>query len=76
MVEADPELAAEFDALIEQGAALTTVEERRPIYEELQLKAQEEAVVLWAYQQTDKYHYQDWMVVPYVNVAYPQSEYA
>jgi peptide/nickel transport system substrate-binding protein len=72
----DPETAAEFDALIDQAAALTTVEERRPIYEEIQLKAQEEAAILWGYQVIERMHYQDWIDVQYWNPGLPSGEYA
>jgi peptide/nickel transport system substrate-binding protein len=72
----DPETAAEFDELIDTAAALTTVEERRPIYEEIQLKAQEEAAILWGYQVVDRMHYQDWIDVGYWNPGLPSGEYA
>jgi ABC-type transport system substrate-binding protein len=70
-----PEIAAEFDNLILQGATLTTVEERRPIYEELQLKAQEEAVNVWEYQVLTRYHFQEWIKGFYFNAAYSQPPY-
>jgi peptide/nickel transport system substrate-binding protein len=76
MVESDPDLAAEFDALINEAAALTTVEERRPLYEEIQLKAQEEAVILWGYQTVERLHYQNWIEGFYFNPGLPNSEYA
>jgi len=76
MVESDPDLAAEFDALINEAAALTTVEERRPIYEEIQLKSQEEAVMLWGYQTVEKLHFQDWIEGFYFNPGLPSAEYA
>ena len=72
----DPETAAEFDALIDEAASLTTVEERRPLYEEIQLKAQEEAAILWGYQVIDRMHYQDWIDVQYWNPGLPSGEYA
>jgi len=68
--------AAEFDALIEEAAALTTVEERRPIYEEIQLKAQEDAVVIWMYQPIGRSHLQRWIHGFFFNPAYTQYEYA
>jgi peptide/nickel transport system substrate-binding protein len=67
--------AAEFDALIVKGATLTTPEERRPVYEELQLKAQEEAVNIWMYQQLDRWHFQTWIKGYYNNPAYNQPPY-
>ncbi|MBC7252248.1 MAG: ABC transporter substrate-binding protein, partial [Anaerolineae bacterium] len=39
IVNMPQEMAAEFDAMVVQGATLTDPEERRPVYEELQLKA-------------------------------------
>jgi ABC-type transport system substrate-binding protein len=44
-------LAAEFDALIEQAASLTDQEQRRAIYEQLQTMAQEMGVNVWIHQQ-------------------------
>ena len=70
------EMLAEFDALIVKGAALTTVEERRPVYEELQLKAQEEGVNIWEYQQLARYHFQPWIKGFYFNPAYGQPPYS
>jgi peptide/nickel transport system substrate-binding protein len=64
------DIAAEFDALINEAASLTTVEERRPIYEEIQLKAQEDAVVIWMYQQLTRHHVQPWIKGYYFNPAY------
>jgi peptide/nickel transport system substrate-binding protein len=75
IVNMPPEIAAEFDNLILQGATLTTVEERRPIYEELQLKAQEEAVNVWEYQVLTRYHFQEWIKGFYFNAAYSQPPY-
>jgi peptide/nickel transport system substrate-binding protein len=70
------EKAAEFDALIEEAAALTTVEERRPIYEEIQLKAQEDAVVIWMYQELARYNFQTWIKNWYFNPAYSAGAYS
>jgi ABC-type transport system substrate-binding protein len=61
--------------LIDQGASLTTVEERRPIYEEIQLKAQEEAVNIWMYQLLERYHFQEWIDGFYFNPAYGTPAY-
>jgi peptide/nickel transport system substrate-binding protein len=72
----DPETAAMFDALIDEAASLTTVEERRPIYEEIQLKSQEEAVMLWGYQEIAKEHYQNWITEYYYNPGLSNAEYA
>ena len=70
------EKAAEFDALIEEAAALTTVEERRPIYEEIQLKAQEDAVVIWMYQAVGRTHLQPWIKGFYYNPAYSSANHS
>lgn len=72
----DPETAAEFDALIDKAASLTSVEERRTIYEDIQLKAQEEAILLWGYQLIDALHYQDRIDVNYWNPGLPNMQYA
>jgi ABC-type transport system substrate-binding protein len=64
------EIAAEYDALIEEAASLTTAEERRPVYEQIQLKAQEDAVVIWMYQAVGRVHFQNWVKGYYYNPAY------
>ena len=76
IAESNPELAAEFDAMINEAASLTTVEERRPIYEALQLKAQEEVVMLFGYQETARFHYQRWIDGWYFNAALSSPQYA
>ena len=68
--------AAEFDALIEEAASLTTVEERRPIYEEIQLKSQEDAVVIWMYQSVGRVHLQPWIKNFYYNPAYSSANHS
>lgn len=70
------DMAAEFDAMIEEAASYTTVEERRPIYEAIQLKAQEEAVVIWMYQPLGRYHFQESIKGFYFNPAYQQKTYS
>lgn len=75
IVNMDPELAAEYDALIVEGTSYTSVDERRPIYEELQLKAQEEGVNIWAYQSLDRMHFQKWIEGFYYNPAYGAPAY-
>jgi peptide/nickel transport system substrate-binding protein len=65
------EVAAEYDALIERAASLVTVEERRPLYEQLQLKAQEDAVAIWLFQPTSYQHLQTWIKGFYYNPALP-----
>jgi len=70
------EKAAEFDALIEEAASLTAVEDRRPIYEEIQLKSQEDAVVIWMYQSVGRVHLQPWIKNFYYNPAYSAAEHS
>jgi peptide/nickel transport system substrate-binding protein len=65
------EIAAEYDALIEKAASLATAEERRPLYEQLQLKAQEDAVVIWLFQPLGYRHLQTWIKGFYYNPAVP-----
>jgi peptide/nickel transport system substrate-binding protein len=68
--------AAEFDELIEKAASLTDPEQRRPIYEEIQLKAQEDAVVIWLYQGVGRVHLQPWIKGFYYNPAYSAAEHS
>ena len=68
--------AAEFDALIETAASLTDPEERRVIYEEIQLKAQEDAVVIWLYQGVGRVHLQPWITGFYYNPAYSSADHS
>jgi peptide/nickel transport system substrate-binding protein len=76
IVNMPPEKAAEFDELVVEGATLTTVDERRPVYEEIQLKAQEDAVNIWLYQPYDRMHFQKWIKGFYHNPAYGTPSYA
>ncbi|MGB7873588.1 MAG: hypothetical protein WBL25_04335, partial [Anaerolineales bacterium] len=65
-----------YDALIGEAASLTTAEERRPVYEEIQLAAQEDAVVIWMYQASARYHFQRWVDGWYFNPAYSSGAYS
>jgi ABC-type transport system substrate-binding protein len=76
VIKLPDDMAAEFDSLIEEAAALTEVEDRRPIYEEIQLKAQEEAVVIWMYQPVGRYHLQESIEGFYFNPAYSAKTYS
>ncbi len=76
VVNMEETLAAEFDALVEEAAALTTAEERRPVYEAIQLKAQEEAPMIWLYQPVGRNHFQRWIGDYYYNPAYPNNTYS
>ncbi len=68
--------ASEFDDLILQGASSADTEVRRPIYENIQLKAQEDAVVIWMYQAVGRQHFQPWIKGFYYNPAYNQASYS
>ncbi len=70
------ELAAEFDAMIEEGASLTDTEARRVVYEAIQLKAQDEAAMIWMYQPLVRYHFSPWIEGWYFNGAYPGASYS
>jgi peptide/nickel transport system substrate-binding protein len=72
VVNMPEELASQFDELIAEGASLSTAEERTPIYEEIQLKAEEEAVNIWMYQELTRYHFQEWIDGFYFNPAYSE----
>ena len=76
IVNMEEGLAAEFDALVEEGAALTDTEERRAVYEEIQLKAQEDAPMIWLYQPVARRHLQRWINGYYYNPAYPNATYS
>jgi len=69
-------MSTEFDALIELAASLTSADERRPIYEEIQLKAQTEAVMIWMYQPLIRYHFNPWIEGWYYNAAYSAGAYS
>jgi peptide/nickel transport system substrate-binding protein len=76
LINLPPETMAAFDALVARGASLATPEERRPVYEEIQRKAQEEAVSIWAFQPIRRYHLQPWIKGFYYNPAYAQPAYS
>jgi len=76
VINMKPDLAAEFDALVEEGAALTDAEERRAVYETIQLRAQEEATSIWLYQPVGRAHFQRWIHDYYYNPAYPNTTYS
>jgi peptide/nickel transport system substrate-binding protein len=63
-------LRSQLDGLIEEAASYTDVEQRRPIYEELQLLSQTEAVMIWMYQPLARYHFSPWIQGWYYNAAY------
>jgi ABC-type transport system substrate-binding protein len=67
-----PELGEQFDGKIADGASLSDLEQRRPIYEEIQHMAQENVVNVWLYQQLERYHFQEWVKGFYYNPGYTQ----
>jgi peptide/nickel transport system substrate-binding protein len=69
------ELAAEIDGLIAEAASSADPEVRRPVYEEIQLKAQEEALAIWAYQRLRRFHFSPWIEGWYFNPAYGNANY-
>ena len=71
----DP-LKTELDTMIAEGAALTDPDARRPIYETLQLKAQEEAIMIWMYQPLVRYHFSPWIEGWYYNGAYSAGSFS
>ncbi len=76
VVNMPEEKAAEYAALIEEGASLTAIEDRRPVYEEIQRKAQEEAVNIWLYQAAGRVHLQEWIEGFYYNPAYSSANHS
>jgi peptide/nickel transport system substrate-binding protein len=69
-----PELQAQFDELILQGANESDPAKRKPIYEKIQTLAQENAVNIWMYQQTDGLHFQEWISGFFYNPGYGNPE--
>ncbi len=76
VINMTPDYAEKYDALIQEAASLTDPEERRPIYEEIQLASQEDAVVIWLYQEVDRQHFQRWIDGFYFNPAYSAPAYS
>ena len=48
----------------------------RPVYEEIQLAAQEDAVVIWMYQGVGRIHLQKWVKDYYYNPAYSAPDHS
>jgi peptide/nickel transport system substrate-binding protein len=76
IVNMSPDIAAQFDDLIKQGVSSADPAVRKPIYEEIQLKAEEDAVNIWLYQEYGRYQFQPWIKGFYFNPAYPQPPYS
>ena len=75
IVNMPADMAAIYDAKIVEGATATDQAERRKIYEEMQLMAQEDGINVWIYQVLDGIHYQKWINGFYYNPAYGNAEY-
>jgi peptide/nickel transport system substrate-binding protein len=76
VINMTPEYAEKYDAMISEAASKTTAEERRPLYEEIQLAAQEDAVVIWMYQGVGRVHLQRWVQDYYFNPAYSAADHS
>ena len=76
VVNMTPDYAEKYDGLVELGASLTDPEERRAVYEDIQLQAQEDAVVIWLYQGVGRVHLQRWIEGFYYNPAYSAAQHS
>jgi ABC-type transport system substrate-binding protein len=76
VINMTPEYADKYDAMISEAASKTTADERRPLYEEIQLAAQEDAVVIWMYQGVGRVHLQRWVQDYYFNPAYSAADHS
>jgi peptide/nickel transport system substrate-binding protein len=76
VINMTPEYAKKYDELVLKGAAETDPDARRKIYEEIQLDAEEDAVVVWMYQNLDGMFFQKWIKGFYFNPAHQQASYA
>ena len=65
----DP-LQSEFDALIEEAASYADSKTRRPIYETIQQKAQDDAPMIWLSQSVGRTHLSPYIHGWYHNAAY------
>lgn len=65
----------EYDDMILAGTKETDPAKRTVIYEEIQKKAQEDAVDIWLYQIIEGYPFQQWIQGFYFNPAYGNPEY-
>jgi len=70
------EFKQKYDDLIIQGAQSSDQAERAAIYQDIQLKAQEDAVVIWLYQNLDMHPFQKWIKGFYFNPAYSNPSYS
>ncbi len=64
-----------YDDLIFKGVHETDQAKRKPIYEEIQLDSEQDAVVIWMYQTTAMEPFQQWIKGFYYNPAYFEKAY-
>jgi peptide/nickel transport system substrate-binding protein len=76
VINMTPDYADKYDSLIEEAASVTDPEQRRQLYEEIQLDAEEDAVVIWMYQAVGRVHLQEWMKGFYYNPAYSAADHS
>ena len=69
-------LSSTFDSMIEEAASFVDPEQRRPIYEEIQLMAQEEAPMIWLYQSVGRTHLSPYISGWYFNAAYSAASFS
>ncbi len=67
-----PDIAKQFEELIDKGASLVDPKEREPIYKELQNLAYENAIDIFLYQETGRDYFQEWVQGWYFNPLYPE----
>ncbi|MGQ9627882.1 MAG: ABC transporter substrate-binding protein [Anaerolineae bacterium] len=68
-----PEMAKEFEELIDKGASLVDPKEREPIYKKLQNLAYEYAIDIFLYQETGREYFPLHVKGWYYNPLYPQE---
>jgi len=68
------EFATKYDDLVMQGVSAPT-DARKPIYEQIQLASQEDAVVIWMYQSNYMIPFQTWIKDFYYNPAFGTPDY-
>jgi peptide/nickel transport system substrate-binding protein len=73
-VQAFPEdFATQVETLIDKAAVMLDPEARRPIYEELQQMAYDEAIDIFIYQETGREYFQNWVEGWYYNPIHPEA---
>jgi len=76
VINMTPDYAEKYDSLIEEAAAETDPAVRKQLYEQIQLDAEEDAVVIWMYQATGRVHLQEWITNFYYNPAYSSADHS